>query len=101
MGGDEAYLFTGKVGTPKKMPANNSGGEVNAVLGNLAQGLVVLGDIAQEGLTCPALNLVEVAIRVRRQLHTYWKDWSSNFRLEGVIGLDLGVLQLFHNFPCR
>ena len=25
VGGDEAYLFTGKVGTPKKMPANNSG----------------------------------------------------------------------------
>ena len=81
VGGDEAYLFTGKVGAPKKMPANNSGGEVNTVLGNLAQGLVVLGDIAQEGLTCPALNLVEVAIRVRRQLHTCWKDRSSNFRI--------------------
>ena len=61
-GGDEAYLFTGKAGTPKKMPANNCGGEVNTVLGNRAQGLVVLCDIAQEGLTCPALNLVEVAI---------------------------------------
>ena len=32
VGGDEAYLFTGKAGAPKKMPANNCGGEVNTAL---------------------------------------------------------------------
>lgn len=60
---DKLTLFSGQVASPEKVPSLNSFWKIDAMLDQLLQLVLVVGDVAEESLALPAAK-TKVGIKV-------------------------------------